>query len=427
MRRVFLILISLLSAIILWVNVQLYTENHSVKEKQKDIIEQLNFLESELKTNDLGNRMQAMFPEGYVFVNALYGLSWCELALAYGVKDEIKTRATMEALYAYDQIDSDRGREVFNETMVPAYGIFYQGWRNYLLSKIVSIDVEFENKEYYVNQFNENCELIFKAVQSSETPYLSSYPNQCWPADMFVAMASLSNYNILNSNTYQFVVDSWLEKVKGHLDMNTGLVPHRVEATSGRSLGGARGSSSSLILRMLSEIGGPFARNQYDRFESHFMTTTFGLPSVREYPKGTFGLGDVDSGPVIFGVGFSATIVNIGLQSRFGEFATSERQYKTINAFGFKRRMNEKKSYLFGALPMADAFIAWGRASDLSSMRPLKYVNHNNLFWKQKFNMIALLFISLLWTVYFGRRIIKKIIEIRVAKLSKAIQPPSAD
>lgn len=101
MRKIIFGLIIIFTISLLWINIKLHTENFTRSEKQKDILGQLNFIGSELKTNDLGNRMQEIFPEGFVFANALYGLAWCELAIADTTKDELlQNKAIQEALYA---------------------------------------------------------------------------------------------------------------------------------------------------------------------------------------------------------------------------------------------------------------------------------------------------------------------------------------
>lgn len=63
-RKIILAFIFTISIFIAWINLRLYTDNFTKKEKQNDIILQLNFLENELKSNDLGERMQSIFPEG---------------------------------------------------------------------------------------------------------------------------------------------------------------------------------------------------------------------------------------------------------------------------------------------------------------------------------------------------------------------------
>lgn len=61
MRYFFLVIISIITVVITWINVKLYSENYSPLAKRADIIRQLNFLESDLKNNHLGIQMQGSF------------------------------------------------------------------------------------------------------------------------------------------------------------------------------------------------------------------------------------------------------------------------------------------------------------------------------------------------------------------------------
>ena len=45
------------------------------------------------------------------------------------------------------------------------------------------------------------------------------------------------------------------------------------------------------------------------KYKKHFIEYKFGLPAVREYPIGMDSQGDVDSGPVILGIGTSAIAI----------------------------------------------------------------------------------------------------------------------
>ncbi|WP_136480482.1 hypothetical protein [Cognatitamlana onchidii] len=372
-------------------------------EEKEDIILQLNFLEKELKDNKLGQRMQNIFPEGYIFVNALYGLAWCEVALADTVDKSTKDRALSEALYAYKNIDIDQAKWSFPVYLDPEYGIFYHGWRNYLLSKILLVDTSFSNSETFIKKLQDQSDIIANALHSSAVPFLESYDQQSWPADMFVAMASLSNHDKLFAPRYDNAIDHWIKDVKTKLDENTDMIPHKVNSLTGLSSQGSRGCSMGLILRMLGEIDYKFAQQQYDLFKDKFISTRFGLPCIREYPKGVRGLGDIDSGPVIFGVGFSATIVMIGTLSMYDDSNLADNQYKTIHAFGFDRRTDKVKKYLFGKLPMADAFIAWGRSTGLN------YNTESNSalkFWRFKFHIISLFVIAIIWIIYNRKQIL---------------------
>lgn len=334
-------------------------------------------------------------------------MSWCELGLSYTKpepKPKLRERVIHEALYAYNELKPKKINWIFDQDLIPEYGIFYCGWKNYLLSKILSVDTTFQGHEFYINQFKAQCDSIVHALTISKSPYLQSYKNQSWPADMFVAMASLSNHDKIFKPKYKDVIDAWIQNITCKLDPVTHLIPHKVNSETGVTVQGARGCSLGLILRMLAEIDPESANEQYEIFREKFVSTTFGLPSLREYPKGQHGFGDIDSGPVIFGVGFSGTIVMIGTFYKLDYGYLAERQYKTINAFGFGSVTKDQKKYLFGELPMADAFIAWGRATGINYQNPAN-INDN---WRMKFHGISLLVIAFFWIIYFRKIIINK-------------------
>lgn len=403
MKYVAIVILSVISIVVISINVKLYAENYIEAEKKKDILLQLNFLESALKYENQGERMQQVFPEGYVFLNALYGLAWCELALSDTGDKKIKSKALQESLYAYENIDSEYARLFFPADLNPPYGIFYCGWKNYLLSKILSVNDTFPGSERYISQFGIQSEQIVNALNASACPFPESYGGQSWPADVFVAMASVSNHDKIFAPKYQQIIADWIRLVKGRLDPETGLVPHKVDAENGKTLQGARGCSMGLILRMLGEMDRGFANEQFEKMRNNFIGNTVGIPSVREYPKGQHGSGDIDSGPVIFGVGFSATIVMIGTFSLYNLHDLADQQYKTVHAFGFDRKTEDKKMYLRGKLPMADAFIAWGRATTLNYSNDDDFSTPGS--WGWKFHFFSVFILLSCWALFYRKKL----------------------
>lgn len=408
-KKILGLIFLIISATLVYLNIRLSFENYTKDETKQDLIFQLNFLEKELKINNLGEKMQDIFPEGFIFTNALYGLSWCEIGINES-NPTIKKRAIDEALFAYNQINSPIGKSTFGQGMVPDYGIYYAGWNNYLLSKILLLDSNFVNYNRFKNIYKLQCELIIEAIENSNSPFLESYGGESWPADMSVAMASISNYKIIFDNKYEKLVLDWIINVRTKLDQKTKLIPHKVKYNNGATIEGARGSSSGLTIRLLAEIDPVFASEQFKLYNENFVETTFGLPSVREYPKGQTGNGDIDSGPVIFEVGFASTIFSICTFSVMNDNKAATNQFKTINAFGFGYISENTKKYVFGQLPIADAFIAWGRSSGLNT-------NLNNedisLFIPLKFHLISILTIAFMWVVFYWKTFTKSLKKIK--------------
>lgn len=403
-RLIIIIVSSTFTISVLYLNIRLSLYDYKSGHMTQDIIHQLNFLEHELKHHQLGERMQALFPEGLIFINALYGLAWSEIAF-HDTNKKLKKKALKEALYAYQQINSPDARQLFDPELKPTNGIFYLGWNNYLLSKVLQIDTSFEGYKDYKIAYMDNCELIASALKQSKTPYLQSYQNQCWPADMCVAMASLSNYNRLYDERYNNIIAQWINDVKTITDPVTSLVPHSVDAINGHPVEGARGSSISLIIRLLSEVDTNFAKEQYKIYKQNFSSTTLGLPSILEYPRGLSGQGDIDSGPVILDVGFAGTIVSIGTYAVMSDYAKAEQQFQTVNTFGLGFKTKNKKKYLFGKIPIADAFIAWSRTALLQDQSK-KYFS--NILWPIKFHLLSVMAILIPWILLFRRKILHK-------------------
>lgn len=407
MKYTYFFLVALISFILLWANVELYDPTFTTKEEQEDIVLQLNFLEKKLKEDNMGRQMQMIFPEGYVFINALYGLTWAELAQPGTLDPNLRLRAIEEAIYAYEAVNSNTGQSTFSPSLSPEYGIYYSGWRNYLLAKVLQIPGNFDGKADYSETFKARCEKIASAFRQHQSPYLSSYSGQSWPADSFLAIASLAIHDKLCRPEYKQDIDNWLQKVRSRLDDETGMLAHKTDPETGEVSESPRGGSMALMLRLLAEIDTELSYEQYQLFKDNFVSTALGLPMVREYPKGSVGLGDIDSGPVILGTGFAGTIVSIGTFKVFGEPERAYRQYSTVSAFGVARKDEVAKSYLLGMLPMADAFIAWSRTAP-TLIKP-EVSEEPSSFWRLSFQLKSLLIPVLLIALYYRKAIIAHI------------------
>lgn len=299
----------------------------------------------------------------------------------------------------YHSINKPEARFNFAKFLKPEYGVFYSGWSTYLLSKILAVDVSFKNSELYKNELEEKCDIIANTFDQSSLAFLESHPMKAWPADNFIAIAALSNYDKIYQPKYQRTIKNWIDKIKENTDDELGMIAHQTNYENAEVIEKSRGSSMSLMLRMLAEIDPEFGKKQYQLFKKYFVETTITFPSISEYPKGEFGLGDIDSGPVILGVGFAGTIVGIGTYAVYGDIELSIQQYQTINTFGFVSKGDNKKMYLGGRLPMADAFIAWGRASALNANQNWE----TNYLWNWKFHFYSLIILLIVWGYHFRK------------------------
>lgn len=351
------VLAVLVTVLVCWVNVALHRAPARGSEAEVNMLKgQLRYLEPHMHA-DLGEAMQALFPEGSAFAHVLYGLSWSGLAARVPDDAALRLHARTEAHWALAQLDHPSLQAQFAMTGALPTGVFHAGWRNLLIGSICQLDPADSALQV---RWDEETQALVRAFAESPSPYLGSYEGMAWPADATVAMASVALHHRHRNVQDRAVIERWAAQVRLRSD-DRGLLPHEWDPSTDRLLQGGRGSSQALMNVLLPVIDSALSREQYTLFQQHFFAERLGVPVVREHPRGANGRGDVDSGPLILGVGPAATIVGASAASASGDVFHAQEFAASVDGFGFVTG-GEHPHYLFGALPIADLFIAWGRS-----------------------------------------------------------------
>ncbi|GAB2960089.1 hypothetical protein GCM10027048_29470 [Hymenobacter coalescens] len=357
-------------AYLLYLNAVLYQQPATVavagQRLDADVLAQLRYLRGPLH-DGAAQDMQELYPEGFVFLNALYGLAWSEVAAAVPAGDSLHRRAVDESRWASRQIASEPGRVIFDADLPLPYGAFYNGWLAYSLGRLLRAQHPAQRHPADVALFRSTCARIAAGLISSAdaSPFPESYRGAAWPADATVCAAALATYDQIYGLRYRPLLHRWLRRVQARVD-TLGLIPHAVDARTGRVTEGARGSSQSLMLSLLHDIDPAFGRRQYQQYRRYFVDSRLGLPGIREYPQGQSGWGDVDSGPVLLGIGGAASVVGRRAAQQYDDTVLAAGLRNSLSAFGMAHTRRGQRSYLFGQLPIADAFLAWTNAVAVS-------------------------------------------------------------
>ncbi len=358
--------LALFALLVLYFNIKLYdapecgaTPNGYVN---TDVVRQLHFLRRALYQESAGEAMQNLYPEGYVFSYSLNGLAWCAVAETLAPEAPLRQEALATAARSLRALDSPAGKNVFDVRLPLKYGAFYRGWTAYLRGRLLSLFPTAIRDARQVAQFQEDCAAIARAVTQTEQPYLESYGGAAWPADNIVCLAALSLHDKIMEPRFQSVKKEWLSRIQHTMLPEYELIPHDYDLVNGRSPAGVRGSSQSLMLVFLPEIDSAFAAVQYHNFRKHFLVHRVGLPGIREYPGGLPGSGDIDSGPVVLGIGGAATIVGIKAAQQYQDWDLAVALRNSVETLLFPQESGTEKTYLCGKLPILDAFLAWSNA-----------------------------------------------------------------
>ena len=293
----------------------------------------------------------------------------------------------------WNKINAPLGRAPFDQDLALPYGAFYTGWSTYLLGNKLTVERDEQRDENELIIFRQRCKLIAAALEDNVYP--ASYHGGVWPADVVVCAASLALHDKLFSPEYSDLIRDWILDVKSNLDIR-GLIPHSINSVTRQPLEAARGSSMGLMLIFMREIDKAFGEQQFQIYTSTFHSSFLGLPAIREYAKDENHQGDVDSGPVIFGLGSAATIVGMQTSALYEDDETGIKIRNALEAVAFPIETNKRKFYLFGLMPMADAFITWGDSVQSGSAGNKPYFLSFHLYSALAV-IIILMFLLWLW------------------------------
>ena len=148
---------------------------------------------------------------------------------------------------------------------------------------------------------------------------LDDYPGQCWPVDVLWAVAGIRRAAALLGEPVDDLPQIFMETVNARLLDDSGTPASMADARTGRPTAPARGVSNSGLLLFAADLDAPITAKWYDAYARGFWQDNAWFSGFREMAKGgPDDFQDVDSGPVIQGVGAAASAFGIGAALRAG-------------------------------------------------------------------------------------------------------------
>lgn len=305
--------------------------------------------------------MQHLFPEGAFFTFVLTGMAAGNLALRSDGERRAELTGTVRT--ALEQISQSWVSDPFGTIPELAHGTFYQGWK--LQLEVLAAQLEVIDRP----TLRTHADTLNGALTRSPTGVPPSYPGGYWPCDAVVAMSAVVRAQQLLSGTAPAGLDDWVRRVERLQDPQTGLLAHKV-SEGGRVLDGAQGSSQAIIQAFWADVSPATAGASWDKFATTFLTSAAGLVGVREYPHGTTGAGDVDSGPLVLDVSASASAVTLAAARRVGALNLATTLDQEAEYLGLGLGWAGSRRYWLGTIPVGDAFLAWARSVPVSTVNP---------------------------------------------------------
>lgn len=156
--------------------------------------------------------------------------------------------------------------------------------------------------------------LLHDALAEQHGKYLKTHPWNDWPFETVPAMLSLHLVDQrTGKNEHGKLIDAHLAWLRANaFDRRLQLPWSFVDARNGRTHP-PRGCALSWRVALTAHFDRDEAKRIYEQYGKHYWLERTELTGFREYPAGSGNRrADPDSGPILFGVGGSATALGVG-------------------------------------------------------------------------------------------------------------------
>jgi len=248
------------------------------------------------------------FPEGSLFPYVFPAMTWTNLAMRdprlradAREKIEILIEAILPAvLLATNPPDRDLSRLRDYESQAVMLG---------QLNLVLGCYKHVGGDDRYGAVHRRVSQVLAQALRSRQGQPLDSYPMLVWPFDTIPVLLSL---HLADPERYADVIDAHLDWIDTHgLDPETELPYSRLDARSLAPTVGPRGCDLSYRVALLAQLDRQRARDLYGRYTRTFWIRRHFAAGFAEWPEGKGDHADIDSGPVIMGLGTAATGLGI--------------------------------------------------------------------------------------------------------------------
>ena len=153
-----------------------------------------------------------------------------------------------------------------------------------------------------------------------------------YPADQAVVLYALHRYDrLFGTDLAPPLINRWL----GFMAVDGATIDglHRSEVGGAKPWGRlARGCAMSWTIRYMAAFAPKRARTLWDRFVKKYEVSAWLLAGLREWPPGVDRPADLDSGPIVMGVGVAATAFAVGASRAVGDDERHRRLVRTMEA-----------------------------------------------------------------------------------------------
>lgn len=169
---------------------------------------------------------------------------------------------------------------------------------------------------------------------ASPTGLIETYPAETWPPDVAAVAGSVGLHARVTGRDREAQLAAWADRFAACSIHSSGYLVQRVRSGTCVPVDAPRGSGTAVAAYFLSFAVRGLARRLHEGLVATGMRSLLGFGALAEYAPGFEGSGDVNAGPILFGVSVGATGFGLGSARAHEAGETFTRLYRTLHLFG---------------------------------------------------------------------------------------------
>lgn len=246
-------------------------------------------------------------------------------------------------------------------------GVCWFAGQNLLRARLIALVGDADPAE--VKRFHDDSAILARAFAASASGVLEAYPGMSWPVDSLFGYRSLQIHDRLYDTKLFTTFGRFKQTMRRFQDPATGLMPSFVYL-DGRPRDVPRGCALSWSLAVLPDLDPGYAAEQWTAYRRGFARCAGGLCLFREYPAGLSRGPDSDSGPIVGGLGMSASAFGLAAARATGDMDAAESLRRTGELVGLPALSWWGKRYLGGTIALFDVLSVWTRTVPTPATAP---------------------------------------------------------
>jgi len=191
-------------------------------------------------------------------------------------------------------------------------------------------------------------ESLADRLAASPTGMIETYPGESWPPDVAAVAGSIGLHARATGVDRSAMLATWAERFRKCAVDRSGYLVQRVRTGTCNALDAPRGSGTAVGSYFISFADRTLSKQLSDAIVSHGRRSFLGFGGVREYAEGHRGSGDVNAGPIVFGVSVGASGFALGAARAHGERELYRELYASAHLFGVPVDRGGGRSFAVG-------------------------------------------------------------------------------